>query len=116
MVIRIVYSCIRSCKYNSSKLVGIEIIMTIARESDDAVRLTRMIPLLISLLDDPDIVTCKHAFNSLVDVFYLFIDPFRNEEDTHYYEIIIEMLINCVKTPRLRINLFKRLPEIYRIC
>ena len=75
-----------------------------------------MIPSLINLLDDPDNLTSKYAFNSIIDVFYMFIDPFNNEEETHYYDIIIEMFINCIKTSRLRINLFRRLSEIYSIC
>lgn len=68
-----------------------------------------MIPLLINLLDDPDSLTAKYTFNSIIDLFYTFIDPFRNEEETHYYDIIMEMFINCIKSQRLRIMLFKRL-------
>ncbi len=83
--------------------------MAVAKESNDSVRLTRMMPLLISLLDDPDIMTSKYAFNSIIDVFYMFIEPFQNEEQTPYYDLIIEMLINSIKTPRLRVNLFQRL-------
>lgn len=89
--------------------------MTIAKESTDVIKLTRMIPLLVSLLDDPDSVTSKYAFNSLIDLFYMFIDPFRNEEETPYYDVIIEMLINHVRNPRLRVSLFRRLSEIYYI-
>ena len=48
-----------------------------------------MIPLLISLLDDPDSMTSKYAFNSIIDLFYLLIDPFENEQQTPYYDIII---------------------------
>jgi hypothetical protein len=68
-----------------------------------------MIPLLISLLYDPDTVTSKYVFSSIIDLFYMFIDPFQNEEETYYYEKIIEMLVNCVNTPRLRVNVFQRL-------
>jgi hypothetical protein len=63
--------------------------MAIAKESTDSVRLVRMIPSLINLLDDPDTLTSKYAFNSIIDVFYMFADPFSNEDDTHYYDIII---------------------------
>jgi hypothetical protein len=48
-----------------------------------------MIPLLVSLLDDADSVTSKYAFNSLIDLFYMFIDPFQNEEQIPYYDVII---------------------------
>jgi hypothetical protein len=37
-----------------------------------------MIPLFISLLYDQDIVTAKYVFNSIIDLFYMFIDPFHN--------------------------------------
>jgi hypothetical protein len=35
MVVRIVFSCVRSCRYNSSKLIGIELLKAIAKESTD---------------------------------------------------------------------------------
>ena len=31
MAIKIIFSCIRGCKYSASKLIGIELIMMIAR-------------------------------------------------------------------------------------
>ena len=68
-----------------------------------------MIPLLISLLDDPDSMTSKYSFNAIIDLFYMFIDPFENEQQTPYYDIILEMFINNIKNPRLRVNLFRRI-------
>ena len=91
-------------------------LIIIGKESNDKILLNKFVPYLLSLIEDADSVVCRYAFNTLIDLFYEFIDPFHNEEDTNYYNIFIEMLINCIKTARLRITLFRRMKEIYEIC
>jgi hypothetical protein len=58
------------------------------------------------LSEDSDISVSREAFLSLVNLFYLFVDPFHCAEDIHYYEIIIEYLIGIVKQTKLRSILF----------
>lgn len=64
-------------------------IMFIARETSDEIKLMRVLPYLMSLLDVTDIVVAKYALNSIIDLFYLFIDPFQNEEQTSYYQVFL---------------------------
>ena len=83
--------------------------MMIGRESNDYTRLIYLFPRLLTLLDDPHRVVAYQAFHSIIDLFYLFIDPYHNEEEIGYYDSFIEMLINNLKTVKLRIELFRRL-------
>lgn len=89
MMIRVIYSCLRGCKFVDSQLLAIEMIMFIARETSDEIKLMRVLPYLMSLLDVTDIVVAKYALNSIIDLFYLFIDPFQNEEQTSYYQVFL---------------------------
>ena len=64
-------------------------IMFIARETSDEIKLMRVLPYLMSLLDVTDIVVATYALNSIIDLFSLFIDPFQNEEQTSYYQVFL---------------------------
>ena len=73
-----IFSSIRSCKYISSKLVAIEMILLISKECRSEQTLKNVLPFLISLTQDQDISVCKYSLNSLIDIFYNIIDPFAS--------------------------------------
>lgn len=77
LVIKIIFSCIRNCQYVASRMLGIELINILGRESSDRTLLRVVLPYLMNLSQDSDVNVAKYAFNSLLDTFYDFIDPFE---------------------------------------
>lgn len=70
-------------------MIALQMLMAIAREADDSIRMKRLVPYLINLIEDTDSAYSRYAFNTLIDLFYLFIDPFKTEEDTNYYDMFL---------------------------
>ena len=62
----------------------------------------------MNLSQDIDVNVAKYAFNSLLDTFYNFIDPFETEEDIAYYHMILDFFVNTIKGSNIRIFMFNR--------
>jgi hypothetical protein len=118
IMIRVVFSCLRGCKYVSSKLLGIELMNLLSKDCSDQFRLHILLPYLMNLSEDTDLSVGREAFFSLIALFYDFVDPFNSEEDVHYYEVILEYLANIIrqsKNHKLRSTLFGNFKEMFLI-
>lgn len=55
IIVKVVFSCIRGCKYVASKLLGIELLGMVARDCTDAVLLRMILPAYMALAQDSDV-------------------------------------------------------------
>jgi len=90
--------------------------LLVGKDCDDNVILKVLLPFLMHLTQDSDISVAKYAFLGFLDAFYYFVDPFHQEEDIYYFEVILDFIINCIKPSKLRICLFSNFKGVYYIC
>ena len=77
ILIKVIFSCLRGCKYVASKLLGLEVMNLLSKDCSDSFRLHILMPYLMNLSEDNDLTVAREAFFSFIAMFYDFVDPFQ---------------------------------------
>ena len=58
-MIKVIFGCVRGCKYVASKLVALELMNLLGKDCGDEFRLHVMLPYFINLSEDIDLSVCR---------------------------------------------------------
>ena len=102
--VQFVLSTIRHTQRPSSKLVGMQLLLRLAKFSSDEVRLQRIVPTLVSILKDTDASVRAMAINILTAVLAM-IEHFPPSDAQAFPQYILKRISHLVNDPVLMVKL-----------